>query len=82
MKDLSLTQQKKVVVNKYEENWQVCMSTQEKPFILNEKEYADFERALLSGKKGIIKFNRFTLNTSFFVSSELLYRVERPPKNL
>lgn len=59
---------------RYEEEWEVYVSNQREPYLLNEMEYAVFRDALLKGIKGVIHFERLGINTSFYVSS---YRKSR-----
>jgi hypothetical protein len=54
---------------KFDELWDVFMSNQREPYQLNEMEYAVFQDALLKGIKGIVHFEKFALNTTYFVSS-------------
>jgi hypothetical protein len=62
---------------KYKEVWEVFMSNQKEPYIMNEFEYAVFENAVTKGMKGVISFDWGMVNTSFFVSS---YRKSRSLK--
>lgn len=62
---------------KYREVWEVFMSNQKEPYIMNEFEYAVFEDAVTKGIKGVISFDWGMINTSFFVSS---YRKSRKLK--
>lgn len=62
---------------KYTEVWEVFMSNQKEPYIMNEFEYAVFEDAVTKGMKGVISFDWGMVNTSFFVSS---YRKSRKLK--
>ena len=54
---------------KYAEVWEVFMSNQKEPYIMNEYEYAVFEDAVTKGMKGVISFEWGMVNTAFFVSS-------------
>jgi hypothetical protein len=55
--------------NKCRETWEVYMSNQKEPYILNEKEYAVLQDAISRGIKGMVQFDKFMLNTSFIVSA-------------
>jgi len=83
MSDHQLTQEDSA--GKYNEVWEVFMSNQKQPYIMNEMEYVVFSNALLQGIKGTISFDWGALNTSFFVSSLRKSRKLKPeyqPKQL
>ena len=67
MSDQALTPED--LVGKYNETWEIFLSNQREPYILNELEYAVFNDALLRGIKGVVSFDWGAINTSFFVSS-------------
>ena len=78
MSDQQLMQQNSLKEFKYSEEWEIYMSNQVEPYILNEVEYEVFKQMLLSGMKGIINFEKFIINTSFFVSSFQRSRFTKP----
>lgn len=78
MSDRPLMPEDLVKEYKYVEVWEVFMSNQKDPYIMNEFEYAIFEGAVTKGMKGVISFDWGMINTSFFVSS---YRKSRKLKD-
>lgn len=71
--------------DKYSEVWEVYISSQKEPYLLNEYEYAILKDQLIRGIKSIIHFDRFAINTSFITSTYRKSRRLKPayiPKQL
>jgi len=69
----------------YAEEWEVYLSNSKEPFILDENQYAVLRDSLLRGIKGIIHFEQFGMNTTYYVSSYRKSRKLKPefePKEL
>jgi len=63
---------------KYSETWDVFMSNQKVPYVMDEEEYAVFEEAVTKGMKGVISFEWGMINTAFFISSFRTSRKIKP----
>lgn len=59
---------------KHDEVWEVYVSNQREPYILNEVEFAILKDAILKGVKATITYDRFGINLSYFVSYYLRSR--------
>ena len=63
---------------KYEESWEVHMSNQKAPYVINEKEHVVLEQAILDGQRGMVVFSKFSLAVPFIVSMYRRSRTLRP----
>ena|SRR3990167_1861932 len=63
-------------ISKYNEEWEVFIAG--KSFVLDEKEHAVLEDAVMKGFKGTIQFKDKLLNLTYFQSANLISRVLKP----
>jgi hypothetical protein len=54
--------------------WEVYLSNQKDPYLLDEIQFAIFKDAILKGVKTTIAFDKFGINLSYFVSYSLRSR--------
>src|SRR5919199_4898894 len=53
---------------RYDEEWEVYVSNQKEPYVLNEMEFAVFKDAQMRGIKGMIHYEKFGINLAFVTS--------------
>lgn len=64
-------------VGKYYEEWEIYVSGQKEPYIINEVEHEILIEASKRGIKGLVRFEKFEINPAFIVST---YRKSRKLK--
>lgn len=53
---------------RYDEVWEVYVSNQREPYLLDEIEFAILKEEILKGSKGTVAFETFGINLTYFVS--------------
>lgn len=53
---------------RYRETWEVYVSNQREPYILDEVEFAILKEEVARGSKGTVMFEKFGINLTYFVS--------------